>query len=106
LVGVQVEVLRCMVECVCAGRWRCGCDVRSGSGEGRRAAGRDWRTHGCVAIDHITLPSMVIRDLKTTLHMAEVQVLYAHQTTSHQQRRWVIRLRVRVDLDASLSGCV
>jgi hypothetical protein len=71
-------------------RWKavCGCDVRSGSGEGRRASGRHWRPHGCVAIDHIPLPSMVMRDLKNDPPHGRGSSPPGHQTAPHQQGRW------------------
>jgi hypothetical protein len=51
--------------------------------EVKEAARGDGRQDGigermAVAIDHITLPSMVMRGLKPTLHMTELQILQAH----------------------------
>jgi hypothetical protein len=43
---------------------------------------------------------MVMRDLKTTLHIAEVEDLQATKHLSPAETL-VIRLRVRADLDAS-----
>ena len=42
----------------------------------------------CVAIDHITLPSTVMRDLQSSLDSAEVQLLQAHPTASQQEKCW------------------